>query len=806
MASLVLGVARIAWLGRSATAIEDPTWTRQARALAASIGLARRVKLLRSPGPAMPMTWGFVRPVVLLPQEADSWSAERRRAVLLHELAHVKRHDYLTQLMARAACAIYWFNPLVWWAAAQLRNEREQACDDHVLSTGSRPSEYAGHLLEMARSLRALTSPAGATVAMAQPSQLRQRLLSILDAERDRAIVSRRLAFSAWVLAAAVVLPLALLAPTSPSHAIGAPRRKGHSDVPRVIDLRTLEQLQREMEKGQGLSREDAARARQAVRAFESGRGVGVAAAKAARRTAEAASARDAERQESIRALEQVVEKARQAGAVQGLDAARVREAERALQALENVRPQVFAVDMEALQEALKSAQDGQAMYADALRLAGGSSHFNWNWPGKHSSASIHDNDGHVRIRVGMDDGKIDAESDGEVRFTDDESDIASLARRGYFHLETREGGTRHKLEVDSRDDGTLEHKYWLDGKEHPFDEDARAWLGKTLPEIFRRTGYDSDARAERILKRGGVEALLTEITQIQSDYSKRRYFDALLKHEKLDAATLLRVTRQAGREIGSDYELAELLVGLTRDYTLDAPTTTALVEATKDIQSDYERRRVLDAALDKGSLSVEALDAMLEGSGGIQSDYELAELLIHVGREYPPDRALPAEYVKAARTIQSDYDLSRVLKALVARGPLSPPLLGSLLEAAGGIGSDYEMAELLVAVAERNSLEGPAREPFFAAVRGIHSDYEHGRVLASVVEKRDVSKEVLEAVIRSAPDLDSDYEESQLLVHLLDKHPIDDSLRPALKEALRSIQSPYEHDRVLAALGEKGL
>ena len=120
-------------------------------AVRSELGLRRSLRLLISDERIMPMTWGWRRPMVLLPADAMEWDMERLRIVLRHELAHVKRWDCLTQSVANLVRAFYWFNPLVWLAARQMCLERERACDDLVLSAGARPSEYAGHLLEIAR-------------------------------------------------------------------------------------------------------------------------------------------------------------------------------------------------------------------------------------------------------------------------------------------------------------------------------------------------------------------------------------------------------------------------------------------------------------------------------------------------------------------------------------------------------------------------------------------------------------------------------------------------------------------------------
>jgi beta-lactamase regulating signal transducer with metallopeptidase domain len=117
----------------------------------------------------VPMTWGWRRPVVLLPVGATTWTLERLRVVLLHETAHIARGDWGCQMFAHAVCAVYWFHPLVWIAAARLRAESEAACDDRVLGAGVMPSDYAGHLLDVVRAVQqgpsSPSAPATATAA-----------------------------------------------------------------------------------------------------------------------------------------------------------------------------------------------------------------------------------------------------------------------------------------------------------------------------------------------------------------------------------------------------------------------------------------------------------------------------------------------------------------------------------------------------------------------------------------------------------------------------------------------------------------
>jgi beta-lactamase regulating signal transducer with metallopeptidase domain len=223
LAFVIVGVAGAWWIRRSSIPVQA-AWVDEAHVLAEAFEISGPIAFVESGAVTMPMVCGLWRPHIVMPQGASQWTDERRRVVVLHELAHIKRRDCLTQGLAHVVCAAYWFNPIVWLAARRLRAERERACDDFVLAAGEKGPDYAAHLLEIARAMRNRRMTALAGLAMARPSQIEGRLLAILDpAIRRSSTLHTRLALLALVfLIALPVGGVRLQGSTPPEEALAA--------------------------------------------------------------------------------------------------------------------------------------------------------------------------------------------------------------------------------------------------------------------------------------------------------------------------------------------------------------------------------------------------------------------------------------------------------------------------------------------------------------------------------------------------------------------------------------------------------
>ncbi|HSJ09812.1 MAG TPA: M56 family metallopeptidase [Longimicrobiales bacterium] len=212
---LAASALRLRRIVREGAALTASSWTTPLFEVADRLDLPDVPRLLVSEDAEMPFVCGLREPAIVLPPASSEWTDEERRAVLCHELAHVRRRDLQTHLLGRITCALYWFQPLAWSAARRMRAESERACDDLVLVTGTRPSAYADHLLRIVTAARQDTAPVVA-LPMAQAREFEARLLSILAPALRREPLTRVRSGALVALVLLIALPLVALTPVPP--------------------------------------------------------------------------------------------------------------------------------------------------------------------------------------------------------------------------------------------------------------------------------------------------------------------------------------------------------------------------------------------------------------------------------------------------------------------------------------------------------------------------------------------------------------------------------------------------------------
>jgi beta-lactamase regulating signal transducer with metallopeptidase domain len=213
-AVLLLRVARaraaLGRLRRAGTPVADGRVVAVVEDLRRRMGMTRPVRVITSAGLGSPVAFGLRTATIALPEGAERWPEPRLRSALAHELAHLRRRDPHTHLLADLVCAVHWFDPLAWHARARLALERERACDDEAVACGTSPVDYAGHVLWVARHA-ARRAPAFAHLTMAHRRGLETRIRSLVDPRARRDRLSRAQHGALWIHAGLALAALGLV-------------------------------------------------------------------------------------------------------------------------------------------------------------------------------------------------------------------------------------------------------------------------------------------------------------------------------------------------------------------------------------------------------------------------------------------------------------------------------------------------------------------------------------------------------------------------------------------------------------------
>jgi beta-lactamase regulating signal transducer with metallopeptidase domain len=385
----------------------------------------------------------------------------------------------------------------------------------------------------------------------------------------------------------------------------------------------------------------------------------------------------------------------------------------------------------------------------------------------------------------------------GTIEFTDDDRDIKTLSPNGDFRLEEGRWFSSRAYEVKADSAGNLTRTYTVGWDKKPLDDEARAWLGRVLPQIIRDSGIGAGPRIARILRQGGPQAVITEIGLIHSDGSRRVYLELLFSQTTLNPSQLKDAAKLI-RGISSDGDKARVIMTVGTKYLTDE-LRPYIFEATQSISSDGDKRRVLSDFVSKDGGSGDTLVSVARVAKHISSDGDKAEVLIEVADSYRATDELRAAYFQAVNSISSDGDHARVLLKLLGKNGDDTDTLVRLLRSAQKISSDGDKARVLEEAASHYRDEEPVRKAFFDAANSISSDGDHQQVLVTLVHRAGMGAATLGGIANSAQRISSDGDKAHVLVELAggDIEPV----RDAFFAAADSIHSDGDHSRVLIVL-----
>jgi len=390
---------------------------------------------------------------------------------------------------------------------------------------------------------------------------------------------------------------------------------------------------------------------------------------------------------------------------------------------------------------------------------------------------------------------------DGTVEFTDDDTDVKFLSPKGRFRLEAGDLLSKRAYEVRADAAGNISCSYSVGWSTRPMDDEGRAWLAHTLPQVIRDSGIAAEPRVARILRQGGPQAVMTEIGRIQSDGSKRVYLEQLFSQTTLKPSELTDAVRLI-RSISSDGDKAQVIITVDANY-FTADLRSYLFDATGSINSDGDKRRVLSDIIRKDSGSLETLASAARAARHISSDGDKAEVLIEMASPYRPNGGVDMAYFEAANSISSDADHARVLSKMLASHGDDHNTLTRTLLSAQRISSDVDKARVLKeAVIAYREDDAFVRKAFFDAANSISSDGEHQQVLVSLAQKQGIGADTVGTIANSAQRISSAGDKARVLIELASTNV--DPVRDAFFVAANSVNSDGDRSRVLMAVLDK--
>ena len=806
----------------------SPSLEAAARDIARRLQLRRGVSILESGAVAVPTLLGWVKPIVLLPTAAlAGLSPDQLQAILAHELAHVRRHDYVSNLLQSVVETLLFYHPAIWWVSARVREEREHCCDDLAVEVCGDRLVYVSALAE----LTTIVAPRGFALA-ATDGSLVGRVRRILGTTRQGHETP-----TVWPLVAMLVLLAGSVAtfraaPVDDMQSAPTDGPIGGSDGAVAGghmgggEGGAIGGVQDEPVGGVQGERTTQAQEDANARADEN------------RAKLERARAMQEEIRAQIAERRRVEEQARQESWYQRffdpqtaavLPVPPVPPAPPAVATplappVPPVPPVLQAPPTPFTPPALPAPPVPFAPFAPPappalstpptpfappalLALPAPPTSFApaappaLPVPPAPPALPEIQTSGSGNISWSDNNEKVSVKWTGAFRLSDDERDI-SWIEEGATVTITDGVIFASRIDLKGLSGGRIARTFSKNGFAREYEPDGRAFLAQALDKIVRRSGMFAKDRVARFLKEGGPDRVLEEMTRLgTSSYVKRVYYTELLKQATLTEPLLSRVLERMPTDVTSDHDRGTLLASVLALPAVTDGHRVSIARAARAISSDYDQRRTLTAVMASTPISGAVASAILEATSTVTSSHDRAVILSELAQQGGVTASTAPAFMDLVRSMPSSYDQRRVLTTISVQPALASAVAVEAVKAAGAMTSSHDQSVTLMTFIERGGLTDASADAFFASASEIGSSHDLSRLLRAVAAQPTVSSGVLLGVLRVASKIGSSHDRATLLVDIAGKHALSGQARDLYIAAAQTIGSTTAQNSALAAL-----
>ncbi len=412
------------------------------------------------------------------------------------------------------------------------------------------------------------------------------------------------------------------------------------------------------------------------------------------------------------------------------------------------------------------------------------------------------DADGSTRVKYKSKTNNFDIEYKGDITISNDDKDIIGVSNNGYIEIRKSSFGSKRRIVIEANGNGQLTKSYYVGRSEKNYASEGKVWLAEILPEVVRTTTIGAESRVKRFYTKGGASSVLTEITNLKSDFVKSTYFKLLLRNN-LSNTELVSTIKKAGVEINSDHYLSGILQENQKAFLANDKTIAAYIQAAKSIQSDHYVTNVLKKVINDGDINDEQMGSLLEISKDVRSDHYLTQIL----KEIMDNRTLNSKntmrIIELSKDIRSDHYKTEVLKKVINKKSLPSDAYTAYMTTLEDVKSDHYATEVIKKLLD-SKFDGKTSSLsslLDLVDKNISSDHYTTTIFKKLAKQR-LSDDQLVVTLNAATTIRSDHYLSETLLAFSNSvNRGSAKVKQAYKNTAKSISSDSYYGKAIKAI-----